>query len=256
MAYIYIIKNDVNDKMYVGQCMRPVENRFKSHLCCKDNAPLHKAMREIGSEHFYFEIVAECDDLDRLNTETYYIEKFNTLIPNGYNRFKHSSNGFSFNHHNSDSKELQSQKTQLWWKASDEKTVSLRNKKISESLQGKKFSYEHRQKLSEIAKKRVGDKNPFYGKKHSESTKKLISKLNQKMVFEQYDLNGDYIQTFLSPDSVYEYVKQNGLSNGKKSSVLYRIYYTAAGKQKSAYGYKWKSRKCNDYSLMGDEISQ
>lgn len=32
--------------------------------------------------------------------------------------------------------------------------------------------------ISELNKKRIGDKNPFYGKKHSEKTKKLISEIN------------------------------------------------------------------------------
>lgn len=32
--------------------------------------------------------------------------------------------------------------------------------------------------ISELNKKRIGDKNPFYGKKHSDETKKLISEIN------------------------------------------------------------------------------
>jgi hypothetical protein len=33
--------------------------------------------------------------------------------------------------------------------------------------------------MSEMAKLRTGDKNPFYGKKHSEKTKKQISDKNK-----------------------------------------------------------------------------
>lgn len=40
---------------------------------------------------------------------------------------------------------------------------------------GRKFSQEHREKISINAKLRIGDKNPFYGKKHSEETKKKLS---------------------------------------------------------------------------------
>lgn len=39
---------------------------------------------------------------------------------------------------------------------------------LSKALKGRVFSIEHKKKLSENARKRVGEKNPFYGRKHSE----------------------------------------------------------------------------------------
>lgn len=55
-------------------------------------------------------------------------------------------------------------------------------KKISNKLKGKsgywknkKLSISTKQKLSEIGKTLIGDKNPFFGKKHSEETKRKIS---------------------------------------------------------------------------------
>ena len=47
--------------------------------------------------------------------------------------------------------------------------------KISNSNTSKVFTEEHRKKLSENAKKRTGDKNPFYGKHHGEETLHKIS---------------------------------------------------------------------------------
>ena len=43
--------------------------------------------------------------------------------------------------------------------------------KLSKALKGRTISEEHRRKLSEAAKDKTGDKNPFFGKHHSEETK-------------------------------------------------------------------------------------
>jgi len=32
MGYIYIIKNDINDKIYIGQTSRSIEVRWKEHV--------------------------------------------------------------------------------------------------------------------------------------------------------------------------------------------------------------------------------
>lgn len=31
-GYIYIIKNKINEKVYIGQTLRSVEERFKQHM--------------------------------------------------------------------------------------------------------------------------------------------------------------------------------------------------------------------------------
>lgn len=49
-------------------------------------------------------------------------------------------------------------------------------KEASEAMKGKKFTEEHKKKISEAQK---GEKNPFYGKKHSEESKKKISEAHK-----------------------------------------------------------------------------
>lgn len=46
-------------------------------------------------------------------------------------------------------------------------------------LKGRKLSAERRKQISDRAKLRVGNKNPFYGKQHSESTKRKLSEANK-----------------------------------------------------------------------------
>ena len=57
--------------------------------------------------------------------------------------------------------------------------------KIRQAHIGFKFSDETKQRFSEIAKSRIGKKNPMFGKKHSEKTKKILSqqKLGEKSRF-------------------------------------------------------------------------
>ena len=50
---------------------------------------------------------------------------------------------------------------------------------ISDGGEGFSHTEESRQKLSELAKLRIGESNPFYGKHHSEETKKKLSDTNK-----------------------------------------------------------------------------
>jgi group I intron endonuclease len=57
MAYIYVIKNDINDKVYVGKTTLKIQERFKEHLrdykkTLKEHRPLYSAMKKYGEEHF------------------------------------------------------------------------------------------------------------------------------------------------------------------------------------------------------------
>lgn len=86
MYEIYIIKNDINEKVYIGQTRQGIRERFKSHLKCKSSCAIHNAIRKYGKEHFYVEKLCDCSSQEELNEmEKFYIKKFNSLSPNGYN---------------------------------------------------------------------------------------------------------------------------------------------------------------------------
>lgn len=86
-GFIYIIKNTINNKVYVGQTIQLVEDRFKQHLkCLKSNSVqlISKAIKKYGKSNFYVEILEECL-IDDLNIkEEYYIKKYNSF-GKGYN---------------------------------------------------------------------------------------------------------------------------------------------------------------------------
>lgn len=89
MKQIYVIKNLANSKVYVGQSDSAYD-RFRRHRNNKvshdkTNLEIVMAMKEIGAENFYYEILENCDDSVADEREKYYIQKFNSF-KNGYNR--------------------------------------------------------------------------------------------------------------------------------------------------------------------------
>ena len=82
--YIYIITNDINNKVYIGQSNDP-KYRFNQH--CRpnnDNSLIDLAIQKYGKEHFTMSIL-EGPIRNYNEREKYYILKYNSLRPNGYN---------------------------------------------------------------------------------------------------------------------------------------------------------------------------
>ena len=86
---IYKIYNNINDKIYIGKTVSTLEERFTQHkrdsirTRC-EKRPLYDAMNKYGKEHFFIELIEECDLQDLSTREIYWIEKFNSYHY-GYN---------------------------------------------------------------------------------------------------------------------------------------------------------------------------
>lgn len=93
MGIIYSYTNKTNKKIYIGQTVNPIErkyhhNYYSYYETASDyNTPFHRAIRKYGIDNFEYRVLAdEIDDVELLNQlEIYYIKKFNSLVPNGYN---------------------------------------------------------------------------------------------------------------------------------------------------------------------------
>lgn len=103
-GYIYKIINDVNDKVYIGQTITTIKERWHGHMSAalndKNNSILYKAMRKYGRNKFHI-FKLECvsaknkeDLLSKLNMlEQKYIIIYNSLYnQNGYNLEKGGNN--------------------------------------------------------------------------------------------------------------------------------------------------------------------
>lgn len=73
-------------KVYIGQS-KNIKQRLNNYkkLRCKKQPAIYNALIKYGSESFKFEIIEECEKEFLNELEQFYIKKFNSLSPNGYN---------------------------------------------------------------------------------------------------------------------------------------------------------------------------
>ena len=103
LGKIYIITNDVNNKVYIGQTVQTLKKRFTGH-CCYSKSDRSKSMyvkraiHKYGKDKFHIDLLEECS-IDILNErEKYWIEYYDSYN-NGYNLTLggQDSNYFSIN---------------------------------------------------------------------------------------------------------------------------------------------------------------
>ena len=127
MGYIYKIFNKLTSKSYIGQTIQDLDERWRQHKKINSNCRyLKSAIKKYGLENFDFNLICICFDNDLDKYECYYMNKYNTIVPNGYNLREGGNSG----RHNEETKKKISE--------------TLKNKKI-----GKPLTIEMKQKISE-----------------------------------------------------------------------------------------------------------
>ena len=83
---VYIITNDINDKVYIGKTIQPLKNRWYSHTDKWSNCrKLKEAMIKYGKDNFHIQALEENIPYSLLDDrEAYYIKLFDS-VNNGYN---------------------------------------------------------------------------------------------------------------------------------------------------------------------------
>ena len=87
-GFIYIIRNTINNKVYIGQTKVSVDTRWKEHLrhARYGQQLINRAMRKYGVGNFYIETLEICDISVIDYREMYYIELYDsTNKSKGYN---------------------------------------------------------------------------------------------------------------------------------------------------------------------------
>ena len=98
MKTIYIRTNTINGKQYVGQTsnFKRRERDWKKLGTSYSNKELNEDRSKYGLNVWNVKILDVVEDELADKTERYYIEEYNTLYPNGYNKYGGGIKGFTF----------------------------------------------------------------------------------------------------------------------------------------------------------------
>jgi group I intron endonuclease len=97
MINIYLIKNKINNKIYIGKTKKKIEIRFHEHHKSAKrndtNSILHKAIRKYGIDNFEIKLICFCNNNIANENEKKYINENNSFYPHGYNLTKGGDGG-------------------------------------------------------------------------------------------------------------------------------------------------------------------
>lgn len=221
---IYKITNKINGKIYIGQTIRTLKERWKNH---KEQAKsgkrcraIHHAIRKYGIENFTVEQIDLAVSQEELNEkERYWIEFYDsTNRDKGYNL---TDGGNYF-------KMVESVKIKISEFAKTR--IGDKNPRY-----GVPMTLENRLKISAVNKLRTGEKNSFYGKHHTEEAK-------QKMRGKRPSITGAK-----NPKAKRVLCVETGevFESGALAAKAMNVYYGSVrkccqGNRKTAGGYHWQ----------------
>lgn len=250
-------------KSYIGQ----TKDEHKRKLCFRptkyySGSRFDNAIKKYGIENFVYEVLyrKEYGSFEEatkgLNEmEKFFIKKYDSY-KNGYNMTLGGEGVRGFRLEGISKEKMilhlkdyyKTHNNHFFGKKHSDKTkrklsdIAKRRTGEKSSMYGKHLSNTQKRILSECAKKRVGGLNPFYKKKHTEKVKALISKANSKPVIQLDAKTGEVIREF---DSALE--AGYFLGNPKLNSEIVKVcrkYISPTGRHYvTCKGYKWKYKE-------------
>lgn len=167
---IYLIKNIVNEKSYVGQS-QDMNRRIKAHIRDLNrnahcNPHLQKAWGKYGKDAFVFSVLEECP-IELLNErEMYYIAKTDSFS-SGYNMNMGGGSSLGYRHTDETKRKLRERHADMSGENNPMYGHSVHEFMTEEAIALWKFH---------ISQSMMGEKNHFYGKKHTAESCAKISK--------------------------------------------------------------------------------
>lgn len=273
IGYIYIVKNDINDKVYIGKTTHTLKERFRQHISdAKRNSHyrshFYNAIRKYGAEHFFIDELYryESNDINVLNEHLYkkekeYIQEFDSFN-NGYNSTLGGEgvdgligelNHFYGKTHTEETKRMIGEKSKERNAIKCTHTaeaISKRATNRTERMQKKIFTDKELAQFKSMSENKKGTHLPRETIEKALETKRKRREENPdfgKINFD-YDLklkiskthNPNYIvQLDMNGNYIATYKALFEIENlfGFDRSSISKC---CRGKMKSAYGYKWK----------------
>lgn len=203
IGYVYITKNLLNNKIYIGQ-HRSVSYDEKYY---GSGTIINYALRKHGKENFFNSVIEWCYSQEELNEkEEHYIKIYNSLTPIGYN---------------------------IRFGGSQSKLNETSRMKISKAHMGKKLSNDHKRKIS-IGVLRTGvnkNKKILYGKNNPMFGVSVKERMKSKEAYESWKLNcsrhgkqngmyGKPLRDRFGSEEAFENWKLSCANHGKKNGMF------------------------------------
>ncbi len=181
--FVYLTINKINEKQYIGD--HSTSNIDDLYL--GSGKIIIDSIKKYGKENFKRKILEQFETKEQaFNAQEKYINKYNTLVPNGYNI---SPSGGTWNNgkHSQETKQKISlallNMTSKWKDEIRKRRLGTKHKKDTIlKMKNRLFSEEHRKKISFANARRIWTEeskqkmsNSKKGQKHSEITKNKIS---------------------------------------------------------------------------------
>lgn len=278
MVNIYKITNNINQKVYIGQTILSIEERFKKH---KKNSsylklkhlPLYQAFNKYKFENFSIELLEKIKIEKADEREIYWISYYNSYNSGGYNA---TLGGMGNRRITKNKKNYKNNK--LYYTCLDcGKLVTKKNSrciKCSNIIRTKPVPIEKELLKSLIRKETFVDISKMFNvsekvvlkwcKKYNlpfrkkdinnitdenwnsnnyivEIKEKIISEKNKPIPVYQYSKENNFIQKFPSSAEAARWLEKEGYVNGNLSGVRSHIREVITGKRKTAHGFIWKN---------------
>ena len=205
---IYAFKNKTNGKIYVGQTINTFRYRTMQHLR-SNQTYFDKALNKYGIEGFEYKIIDTAQNPVELNKkEIYWIDKLNSLKPNGYNLCAGGKTSSGYRH-----------------TYESKRKMSVTKKKLGSMK---------------------GNKNHYYGKNHTEEIKQKMKKAWEneerlaKLKKHNENLDRTYQQkkvTNVDTGEVFNSIKEAAEKYSLKETHISRV---CRGKRKTTGGFRWE----------------